>query len=237
MNPPIYVPSGRAKEYGDFCINIYSGCNHGCTYCFAPHVLHKTRGQFEAVRPREGLLAALEAQLGGLIGGSPYEGKTIHLCFTCDPYPAGIDTTPTREVIKLLKAAGCHVQILTKGGRRAVRDMDLLDGEDWFGVTISGAEKEEPGAAPENERIATLWAAHSQGIKTWISFEPVYNPETVYTAIKHGAWIDRLRIGKLNYFPSDIDWGAFGRECERLAREHGRVIYIKEDLRREMERV
>ena len=25
---PIYIPSGKAKEYGDYAINIYTGCPH-----------------------------------------------------------------------------------------------------------------------------------------------------------------------------------------------------------------
>lgn len=25
---PIYVPKGKAKEYGDYAINIYTGCPH-----------------------------------------------------------------------------------------------------------------------------------------------------------------------------------------------------------------
>lgn len=27
---PIYIPKGAAKEYGDYAINIYTGCPHGC---------------------------------------------------------------------------------------------------------------------------------------------------------------------------------------------------------------
>ena len=34
---PIYAPKGKAKEYGDYAINIYTGCPHRCYYCFAPN--------------------------------------------------------------------------------------------------------------------------------------------------------------------------------------------------------
>ena len=44
---PIYIPKGKAKEYGDYAINIYTGCPHECYYCFAPNVLHKV-GVFQA---------------------------------------------------------------------------------------------------------------------------------------------------------------------------------------------
>lgn len=231
---PIYPPSGRAAQYAPLAINIYTGCNHGCEYCFA-HKLHDRwhpDDAFDAVTVRPGLMKALEKQLST----GAYKGKTIHLCFMCDPYPAPpADTAPTREVIKALKAAGCHVQILTKGGQRAERDFDLLDGEDWFGVTISGngfgSARVEPNAAPVSERVFSLQHAKDRGVNTWISCEPVYDVLAIYYALEHLSFVDLFRIGKLNYAPSAINWGAFGRECERLARRYGRSIYIKEELR------
>ena len=43
MMKPIYEPKGKAKEYGDYAINIYTGCPHKCFYCFSPNVLHSQR--------------------------------------------------------------------------------------------------------------------------------------------------------------------------------------------------
>jgi len=234
---PIYEPKGKAKEYCDLAINIYTGCNHGCVYCYAPRVLHKTREQFADVEPRKGIVDALKKQLET----EDIKDREIQLCFTCDPYPADIDTSVTREVIEVIKNSGNHVRILTKGGNRALRDFDLLDGGDWFGVTFisfleSKAEKLEPHAAPNLERLSTLESAHKKGIKTWVSCEPVYHPASVYDLIADENYIDMYKIGKLNYAPSDIDWGEFGRECERLCREHERDYYIKDDLRKCMER-
>jgi len=230
---PIYEPKGRAKEYGDLAINIYTGCNHGCTYCYAPLVLKKSREEFHAnVAPRKGIVEVVKKQLEK----EQITGKLIHLCFTCDPYPAGIDTTPTREVIKAIKAAGNNVQILTKGGKRAERDFDLLDGGDWFGVTVTGktGHENEPNAAPFDERLETLEIAKNHGINTWVSCEPVYVAGQIYLVICGNRRIDLFKIGKLNYAKSDIDWGEFGRECERLCIEYRRNYYIKEDLRKEM---
>lgn len=232
MNP-IYKPAGRAKEYGDYALNIYTGCPHGCTYCFAPSVLHKDRETFHSdVKPREGIVEATKAQLKR----TGMKDKLIHLCFTCDPYPKGFDTTATREIIKAIKDSGNHVQILTKGGQAAERDIDLLDEQDWFGVTLSGGYVErEPNASRESERCGVLRKAKSLGIKTWVSLEPVFDPETVYMSIIARNYIDLYKIGKLNYHPSDINWGEFGHECERLCKLYGRNYYIKDDLRREME--
>ena len=119
---PIYIPKGKAKEYGDYAINIYTGCPHRCYYCFAPSVLRKDREQFHTnIKPRDGIVEATIKQLER----EGITGKLIHLCFTCDPYPTGYDTTATREIIKAIKASGNHVQILTKGD--GSRDFDLLD--------------------------------------------------------------------------------------------------------------
>lgn len=124
---PIYTPSGKAKEYGDYALNIYTGCPHRCFYCYTPNVLHRDRQQFhELVEPRKNIVEETRKQ----IEREGITGKLIHLCFTCDPYPKGYDSMPTREIIKILKDSGNKVQILTKNGSDAIRDFDLLDSGD-----------------------------------------------------------------------------------------------------------
>jgi DNA repair photolyase len=253
---PIYKPAGRALEYSPdaLALNIYTGCPHGCFYCFAPTVLKKTREEFHNhVEPRNGIVEAVKRQLDyGYININnkqkddsllPYsillKDKLIHLCFTCDPYPTGYDTVATREIIAAIKESGNHVQILTKG-KGADRDFDLLNEYDWYGVTISGNSnqmiKQEPNAERYEERLMSLVVAKKAGINTWASFEPVCSTETVYDAIAYRNYIDLYRIGKLNYHKSDINWGAFGRKCERLCKKHDKSYYIKDDLRKEMEK-
>lgn len=225
---PIYEPKGKAREYGNYALNIYIGCPHRCYYCFAPSVLHRDREKFHSdVRPRDGIVEATKAQLER----EKITGKTIHLCFACDPYPTGYDTTATREIIKLLKRHDNHVQILTKGD--GSRDFDLLDGEDWYGITYDG---QYGGAYMPSDRWADIWEAHERGIKTWCSFEPVIDADRVLEAIENCAGIlDKVKIGKLNYYPSTINWAEFGREAEALCKKLGLDYYIKDSLRKEME--
>lgn len=233
---PIYTPKGAAAEYGDYAINIYTGCPHRCYYCFAPSVLRRDREEFHSrVEPRPGIVEAVKRQLDA----EQITGKLIHLCFTCDPYPTGYDSTATREIIKVIKTSGNHVQILTKGD--GSRDFDLLDGGDWYGATISclnGWEEKEPGAINPVDRAWLLLKAHHQGIKTWVSCEPVINAYDIYTLLGDDRWyINRFKIGKLNYHPSTINWANFGREVERICKERGLDYYIKDSLRRDMERI
>lgn len=228
---PIYEPKGKAKEYGDLAINIYTGCPHRCFYCFAPGMLRRDKEEFHShVEPRPGIVQAVKDQ----IEREHITGKLIHLCFTCDPYPTGYDTTATREIIKIIKSSGNHVQILTKGD--GSRDLDLLDSDDWYGITIDGGEDEENSAFIA--RISALADAHLDGIKTWVSFEPVLNGPTVLRQIKNMAdfGIDKIKIGKLNYYDSIIDWAAFGRMVEAVCKRDGIDYYIKDSLRKEMER-
>lgn len=223
---PIYEPKGKAKEYGDYALNIYTGCPHRCYYCFAPSVLRKDKETFwSAVEPRARIVEATRKQLEK----EGITGKLIHLCFTCDPYPTGHDSSATREIIKLLKEHGNHVQILTKGNGE--RDFNLLDGNDWYGVTVDGSRNNYADVS------CTLQLAKARGIHTWISFEPVVDEDNVCAFIEryHGL-IDKAKIGKLNYHPSDIDWKAFGERAEELCREYGIDYYIKESLRKEMGR-
>lgn len=232
---PIYEPKGAAKEYGDLAINIYTGCPHRCFYCYAPTVLHKSREEFHSrVMPRQDIVEEVRKQ----VERENITGKLIHLCFTCDPYPTGYDTTPTREIIKILKEAGNHVQILTKGDGR--RDFDLLDSDDWYGITLDGITEKS------GQRLVTLYKAHQRGIKTWVSFEPVVNDKTVLSWIpilcednsgdgSGNRIADKIKIGKLNYFPSDINWSDFGHRAEELCRKLGVDYYIKDSLRKEME--
>jgi DNA repair photolyase len=223
---PIYEPKGAAKEYGDYALNIYTGCPHRCFYCFAPQVLHKDREQFHSVvEPRANIVEETRKQLER----EDFRGKTIHLCFTCDPYPTGYDTTPTREIIKLLKAHGAHVQILTKGDGK--QDFDLLDENDWYGVTLDGTDS---GPYRELNRVFDLLGAKLRGIKTWVSFEPVLDAELALRKIRTVDFVDKVKIGKLNYHYSDIEWADFGRKAECLCQKLGLDYYIKDSLREEM---
>jgi DNA repair photolyase len=225
---PIYEPKGKAKEYGDLAINIYTGCPHRCFYCFAPNVLHTQKEKFHTcVEPRKNIVEEVKKQLEK----EQIKGKLIHLCFTCDPYPTGYDTTPTREIIKAIKESGNNVQILTKGD--GTRDFDLLDENDWYGITLDGIGN---GRNPLwKARIDAFAEAYSRGIKTWVSFEPVTNEREFFINLHLVApMVDKVKIGKLNYYHSDINWKEFGEKAEALCKKLGIEYYIKDSLREEM---
>lgn len=230
---PIYNPKGAAKEYCEWALNIYTGCPHRCFYCYCPQVLRRDAEEFfTRVEPRKNIVEETRKQLER----EHIAGKLIQLCFIGDPYPTGYDTWTTREIIKLLKTYGNHVQILTKGN--GTRDLDLLDENDWYGITVSeGEQKDEPNAKMTARRLIDLVRAHEKGIRTWVSFEPVLNAEKVLDTIRYfGRYMDKVKIGKLNYHPSDIDWKKFGNDADALCQAMGLDYYIKDSLRAEMEK-
>ena len=121
---------------------------------------------------------------------------------------------------------------MTKGDGE--RDFDLLDGEDWYGVTMDGVNESGSGIV---NLFNDIFKAHQRGIKTWISFEPVIDPNSVLgLLLVVSDFVDKVKIGKLNYHKSDVNWAEFGRAAEKTCQKLGLNYYIKESLRREMEK-
>ncbi len=169
----IYRPTGRAREYAELAMNLYDGCPHGCQYCYAPALLHKTKEQFHAqAKTRLSCDEIIQSAAEWSVGGD--ERRNVLLCFTCDPYPrnnvfAG-ETMRTRQAIQILHNHGFNVTILTKGGNLARRDFDLLRPGDEFAVTLTTPplmeaerEKWEPGAAPTMERAEAISNSFAEG--------------------------------------------------------------------------
>lgn len=233
MRDPIYVPKGKAAEYADLALNLYTGCTNGCEYCYAPSVLRKSREDFTGqVEPRKGILEALERQLSS----GDFAGRTVHLCFTCDPFPAGVDCTTTIRAIAMLKAHGANVQILTKNPSIAALFCPAyLGANDSIGTTITGApEPMEPNAEPSEVRLLSLELLHYKGIGTWVSCEPIIDPEVIFELIETCDFIDLFKFGKLNYAQSDLDWAEVGKRIAALCEEYGRAYVLKRSLLEEM---
>lgn len=243
----LYSPSGRAGEYADkgLACNLYSGCTHGCRYCYVPAVLHKTREQFNgSVVPVNDALARLEHDCRQV-----YD-EPIFLSFTGDIFCRGLEaeTDITTWAIKIIKDSGNRVRILTKG---TVTDavLDLLGPEDQYGVTLtcelsSQCYVWEPKAATTVCRIDSLYDAQARGIPTWVSFEPVIVPEWTLGLIEMVSdCADLVKVGKSNHlgrwdWPNgewrkrveSIDWDGFATDVVALLKRLCVPYVIKRDL-------
>lgn len=237
----IYEPTGKAAEYARLACNLYKGCAHGCAYCYAPLALHRKREEFHGTsEPRPGILYALRRDAEQYAG----TGTPVLLCFTSDPYqPDEHEHETTREAISILRNFDIPVHVLTKGGMRASRDFQLLKGRGCaFGTTLVFAgqcgevlrEEWEPHAASIESRIQAIRLAHSVGIPTWVSVEPIIDPSQAIVLIETlSDVVDEWRVGKLNYHPhaQQIDWAEWTPRIGEALKGSGRRYLVKESLR------
>ena len=229
----IYEPKGKAREYEALAVNPIIGCDHGCTYCYGPATLHMSREEFQKPKLRDSFLHDLAADAMELEGSD----TPIMVSFVGDPYcHYEAASQLTRHTIEILHAHNLRVSILTKGGSRAWRDFDLLTPRDKFGVTLtflrgSHSEQWEPYAASPSMRIVALREAHQRGIPTWVSLEPVIDPDqTLHLLRLTHEFVNVFKIGKLNYRKSTFDLYSFGINLAVLLSETVAHYYIKDSL-------
>jgi DNA repair photolyase len=242
----IYAPRGQAGEYAPLSTNPYRGCGHKCAYCYVPRVLNMDRREFDAGavnRPafQTNLLRdALRYREAGV-------SEQVMLSFTTDPYPpmmhelrteAG-DQRMTRWTLETLQAHGLAICTLTKGGTRALADLEIFRADrDAFASTLTSlddrfSQKWERDAALPADRIAALRAFHEAGIFTWVSLEPTLSAESSLAIVDAThEFVDLYKVGRANYIktPEPIDWRDYTlRMIDRL-NALGKAHYIKKDL-------
>lgn len=237
----IYEPKGKAGEYAPLALNLYRGCLHGCNYCFAPTATRIDRARFhdpDFIQPRKRILEDLQIQAAQMAG----DPREILISFTSDPYqPLEKELEITRKALIILNQYNLTATILTKGGLWGLqRDYYLLqmDSRSTWAVTLthydlSFSRAWEPRAATPADRMLSLSLAKHLGLKTWVSFEPVIDPEAVYRLLDAThEFVDFYKVGKLNYHPlaAKIDWCRFKGEMEERLTKLGKPYLIKKDL-------
>ncbi len=159
-----------------YSLNPYTGCEHGCVYCYSPSVLGNREfalkwGSF--VKAKRNLPEVLGRELNrkprGVVGVST----------VTDPYqPAEAKLELTRQCLELLSRRDFPVSIQTKSSL-VLRDADLIkQGSFDVGVTITTmdrelAEKIEPRASPPDARASALEGLSSRGVETWVFLGPL----------------------------------------------------------------
>lgn len=237
----IYQPRGKALEYSPLALNLYRGCAHACTYCYAPDATFTHRDKFsspEFITPRANVLDLLTKEARKLAG----DPREILLSFTSDPYqPLEKKARITRSALEILMDHDLTATILTKGGSWGIiRDMALLkmNPRNAWSVTLTHDDPAvslewELGAALPEDRIESLRIAHAAGIKTWVSFEPVIDPEAVYRLLEATtSFVDFYKVGKLNYHlrAKEIDWPKFRERVKAQLKKLGKPYLLKKDL-------
>lgn len=237
----IYEPKGKAGEYGEYALNLYDGCTHGCKYCYVPAIRRKTPEAYHAVaKERNFRWETLKKEI------REHSGKPLFLCFTCDPYqPVNDEAGLTGRIISMCHESKVAVTLLTKGGKRSEADLKLLAENPAlsnYGATLTFVEETdslawEPAAALPEERMSILRKAHDMGIPTWASLEPVIDPDQSLEIIRQcHEFVDVFKVGRWNHDvrANAINWKSFGQEAVRLLKQYGNKFYIKKDLADQM---
>ena len=139
----------------DYALNPYTGCEHGCIYCYAPGVTHTDLGSWRVVRVKRNIPERLARELPSVEG-------VIGLGTVTDPYQyAERKFRLTQMCLEVLRARGRRVHIHTKSDL-ILRDIDILgDMDSRVGVTITNIDDRvskmtEPGAPLPGARLSAL---------------------------------------------------------------------------------
>lgn len=232
----------------DYCLNPYTGCSHGCLYCYASFMkkfcnISEDWGSFVQVKVNfaERLKASLKRKKQGC----------VTLSSVTDPYQSierkyGI----TRSCLELLAGTDLSVNILTKSDL-VLRDLNLLKKlpQVKVGMTITTldpytAKLLEPGAPSPERRLQALAQLAATGIKTWVFIAPVVpgiadTRENLTSILKKAAaaGIQEVNYDPLNFYPAAVSnlravikkhWARQSSIFEAACRE---PYYYKQHLR------
>lgn len=209
-------------EFADFCINHVEGCSHGCRYpCYAM-MMKKRCGVISTyedwTRPKivENAPELLEREL------SRYQGriKSVHLCFSTDPFMFGYDEIGqlSLKLMRRLNGENIPCTVLTKGvypeeialDEGMSPDLPQARRRNEFGISLVSLDEDfrrdyEPNAARFEERIKSLRYLHEKGFKTWVSMEPYPTPNIIrqdlLEILEAVSFVDKIIFGRLNYSP------------------------------------
>ncbi|NLK49763.1 MAG: radical SAM protein [Candidatus Cloacimonetes bacterium] len=197
-------------EYGDYTINHVLGCSHGCTYpCYAFMMARRfgrVKDYQDWLKPRlvENSIELLRKE----IPRKQKSIKSVHLCFTTDPFMYGHPEVieMSLEIIRLLDHYGIKCTALTKG----VLPLELakFDKMHEWGISLvsfdEGFRKQyEPFSADYPARLASIKKLNDLGCKTWVSMEPYPTPNIVQQDLKEllskVSFTNKIIFGRLHY--------------------------------------
>jgi len=235
----IYEPKGKAREYSALSANLYTGCNHGCKYCYAPGIGRVKRAEYIFPMARKNIVNEFEKECKELFNSK----KAVLFCFMTDPYNIKEkELFITRQCLEIALLYKIPIKVLTKSAL-VLRDIDIFKkfkNHISIGGTLTFYDNKkskewEPGASPGIERLLALKTLHENNIKTWASFEPVIEPKESLTLLEKSlSYIDYFKIGKINNFmgiDKTINWSAFLKNAIGILRANNKEFYIKKDLR------
>jgi len=196
-------------------INPYTGCQHGCSYCYARFMKRVTGhkepwGGFVDVKINAPDLLRVEIQKKKRAG--------VWLSGVCDPYqPLEKKYRLTRQCLEILAQHEWPVIIQTRSPL-VLRDMDIIRNarDVEVGLSVTTADDSirklfEPDAPPIPDRIHALEELHNAGIRTYAMIAPVLPGAEGLAGLLNGK-VDYVLVDRMNYHYADWVYRKYGLE-------------------------
>jgi DNA repair photolyase len=156
----------------NYALNPYTGCTHGCVYCYAPEVTHSEWRDWRAVKVKINIAERLAKELRGVSG-------VIGIGTVTDPYQEPERRFElTRRCLNVISGSDMGVTVMTKSDL-VLRDMDLIGRmQHSVGVTVttlddSVSKRTEPGAPLPKERLDAMRTMVEAGMDVYLLAGPL----------------------------------------------------------------
>ncbi|MEI8002801.1 MAG: radical SAM protein [Methanothrix sp.] len=173
-------------------LNPYTGCPHGCLYCYASSYIPR----FAECRPKVDLLKRLAREAAKI-----KPGTMVALSNSSDPYPPlEKDLRLCRGCLQILKERGLCVQVVTKS-HLVAQDVELLaDMSACVAITVttlndSICRRLEPGAPLPAKRLDAMAKLANRGVAVSARIDPIIPgindgeiDDLVLAVSRAGAW-------------------------------------------------
>lgn len=151
-------------------LNPYTGCPHGCLYCYASSYLPR----FAECRPKVDLLRRLARESSKI-----RPGTLVALSNSSDPYPTmEKELQLSRSCLQILKERDLCAQVVTKS-HLVAKDADLLaDMSACVAITITSLSESiccrlEPGAPLPAKRLDAIAELAKTGVAVSARIDPI----------------------------------------------------------------
>jgi len=208
--------------------NPYSGCDHGCLYCYASSYVPN----FSTCRPKKDQLATLKREAAKL------KGEIVSISNSSDPYPR-IEAQQgwTRKCLEVLAASECRIQIITKSNI-VVRDDDLLAKvPSTVALTITTDDDNlarllEPNAPSPSQRLRAAQDLMGKGIPVSVRVDPIipFVNDDPAKLIGQLAALGIKHITTSTYKPKPDNWRRLSRALPKVA-EKLKPLYFQQGER------
>ena len=151
-------------------LNPYTGCPHGCLYCYAASYIPR----FGQCRPKADLLKRLAREAARIAPGT-----LVALSNSSDPYPPQeTDLRLTRGCLQILKDRDLSIQVVTKS-HLVAEDAEILAGMlACVAITLTTLKdgvcrRLEPGAPLPGRRLDAMTRLAKRGIAVSARIDPI----------------------------------------------------------------